>query len=96
LLAVALALLQVYFYLEFVLSHFPWNRGIADQLVGVARLATVHVFCARFSYLPNLVNVFVTIMVARYMLKAVKGSLIRLPQMSFVCQLQRARRNVRL
>ena len=73
LLAATLGLLLVYFYLELVLSQFPWTRGLADQMVGAARGAVVHVFSGLFSYLPSLLNIAIIIIVARYVLKAVKS-----------------------
>ncbi len=65
--------LLVYFYLEFVLSLFPWTRGFADQMVDAAKRAVVHVFTGLFGYLPSLLNIVVIVFVARFILRVLKG-----------------------
>jgi small-conductance mechanosensitive channel len=72
-LAFIVGLLLVYFYLEFVLSQFPWTRGLADQMVAAAKGAVVHVFSGLFDYVPSLLNIFLIVFVARYILKALRG-----------------------
>ncbi len=68
----ALSLLLVYFYLEFVLSLFPWTRGFADSMVIAARSAVVRVFSGLVGYLPELFNIVVVLIVARIALRILK------------------------
>jgi small-conductance mechanosensitive channel len=72
-LAWLLGALLLYVYLEFVLAQFPWTRGLADRMVAVAGTAVVHTFSRLASYLPELFNIVVIIVVARYLLKAIRA-----------------------
>lgn len=60
-------------YLEFVLSLFPWTRGIAAQMTDAVGRAVVHVFAEVFGYVPELLNIIVIVLVARLLLKVLKG-----------------------
>jgi small-conductance mechanosensitive channel len=71
-LAWLIGLTMLYFYLEFTLSLFPWTRGIADSMVGASRGAIVRVFSNLASYLPNLLNIIVIVVVARFALKILR------------------------
>jgi small-conductance mechanosensitive channel len=72
-LAWVIVLLLVYFYLEFVLSLFLSTRGLADRMVAAAERAVEQVFSALFGYLPSLINIVIIVVVARFILKAVRG-----------------------
>jgi small-conductance mechanosensitive channel len=72
-LAWVIVLLLVYFYLEFVLSLFLSTRGLADRMVAAAEHAVEQVFSALFGYLPSLINIVIIVVVARFILKAVRG-----------------------
>jgi small-conductance mechanosensitive channel len=72
-LAWLIVLLLVYFYLEFVLSLFLSTRGLADRMVAAAEHAVEQVFSALFGYLPSLLNIVIIVVVARFILKAVRG-----------------------
>lgn len=63
-----IALLLVYWYLEYVLSLFPWTRGIADSLVGMAERAVTGVLDGFVGYLPNLFNIAAIVVAARLVL----------------------------
>ncbi|MBK6597879.1 MAG: mechanosensitive ion channel family protein [Proteobacteria bacterium] len=63
----------LYFYLEYVLSLFPWTRGIAERMVTTSRAAVVHVGTGFFNYVPNLLNITVIVIVARFLLKALRA-----------------------
>lgn len=62
----------VYVYLEYVLSLFPWTRGIAATMVTASRGAIVKVATGLLGYVPNLLNIAVIMVVARLILKAVR------------------------
>jgi small-conductance mechanosensitive channel len=68
---IGLALL--YIYLEFVLSLFPWTRGIAKSMVDATRTAVVHVGSGLIGYLPSLLNVIIIVVVARFALRGLKA-----------------------
>jgi small-conductance mechanosensitive channel len=72
-LAWLIVLLLIYFYLEFVLSLFVSTRGLADRMVAAARHAVEQVFSALFDYLPSLLDIVIIVVVARFILKAVRG-----------------------
>jgi small-conductance mechanosensitive channel len=72
-LAWLIVLLLVYFYLEFVLSLFLSTRGLADRMVVAAEHAVEQVFSALFDYLPSLLNIVIIVVVARFILKALRG-----------------------
>jgi small-conductance mechanosensitive channel len=59
----------LYFYLQYVLSLFPWTRGIAATMVKTARTAIVDVVSGVVGYLPNLINIVVIVVAARLALK---------------------------
>lgn len=63
----------LYFYLEYVLSLFPWTRGIAERMVTTSRAAVLQVGSGLVGYLPNLLNMIVIIFVARFILRAVRA-----------------------
>ncbi|HPF26779.1 MAG TPA: mechanosensitive ion channel family protein [Steroidobacteraceae bacterium] len=63
----------LYFYLEYVLSLFPWTRGIAERMVTTSRAAVLQVGSGLIGYLPNLLNMIVIIFVARFILRAVRA-----------------------
>lgn len=67
-----LALLLVYFYLEFELSLFPWTRGFADDMVATVTAAVTRVLSALIGYLPELLNIAVIVVVARIALRLLK------------------------
>lgn len=77
-LAWLIGLALIYFYLEYVLSLFPWTRGIAERMVTSSRAAVVHVGSGLFNYLPNLLNVAVIVLVARFLLKALRAVFMQL------------------
>jgi small-conductance mechanosensitive channel len=68
-----IVLLLVYFYLEFVLSLFLSTKGLADRMVVAAEHAVEQVFSALVDYLPSLLNIVIIVIVARFILKAVRG-----------------------
>jgi small-conductance mechanosensitive channel len=72
-LAWLIGLLFVYFYLEIVLSLFPWTRGLADAMVTTSRTAVVGVLSSLAGYLPNIFNILVIVIVARFALKILKS-----------------------
>ena len=72
-LAWLIGLLLVYFYFEFVLSLFIWTRGFADKMVAAAEHAVLHVFTGLFDYLPSLFNIALIVVVARLILKGLRG-----------------------
>lgn len=72
-LAWLMALLLAYAYLEFVLSLFLWTQGLADRMVAAAQHAVEHVFTALIDYLPSLLNIIVIVVVARFILKVLRG-----------------------
>jgi len=71
-LAWTLALLLVYFYLEYVLSLFPWTRGLAADMVAAAKSAVTGVLSALVGYIPELLNIVVIVIVARLALRIMK------------------------
>lgn len=66
------ALLILYLYLEFVLSLFPWTRGLAASLVSMASGAVTHVLSGLVDYVPKLFNIVVIVVVARIALRLVR------------------------
>ncbi len=62
----------VYFYLDFVLSMFPWTRGFASQMSEASKAAVLRVLLGLLNYLPNLINIVVIVAVARGVLGVVK------------------------
>ena len=68
-----LGLLVIFFYLEFVLSLFPWTRGAGETLVNTTRAAVVRLFSGVLNYLPNLLNIILIVIVARFALKVFRG-----------------------
>jgi small-conductance mechanosensitive channel len=72
-LAWLIGIVLLYAYLEFVLSLFPWTRGIADVMVATSRTAIVRVFSGLFGYLPDLLSIVIIVLVARFALKITKG-----------------------
>jgi small-conductance mechanosensitive channel len=68
-----LGLLLIFFYLEFVLSLFPWTRGLGETLVNTSRAAVVHLFSSVWNYLPSLINIILIIIAARFVLKVFRG-----------------------
>jgi small-conductance mechanosensitive channel len=67
-----IALLLVYFYLEFTLSLFPWTRGIADSMVQTSRGAVIGALTSLAGYLPSLLNIIVIVFIARLALKILR------------------------
>jgi len=59
----------LYFYLEFVLSLFPWTRGIADRMVETASRTVTRMLTGLVDYLPDLFNIVVIVLIARFALK---------------------------
>ena len=72
-LAGLLGVALLYFYLQYVLSLFPWTRGIAATMVKTARTAIVDVASGVVGYLPSLINIVVIVVVARLALRGLRA-----------------------
>lgn len=68
-----LGLLLIFFYLEFVLSLFPWTRGMGETLLSTSESAVLHLFSGVVNYLPSLLNIILIVIVARFVLKVCRG-----------------------
>jgi small-conductance mechanosensitive channel len=66
-----IVLLMIYFYIPFVLSLFPWTRGLSGKLVGYILSAFSSVGRIIVSYLPNLFIIAVVVLVTYYITKFV-------------------------
>jgi small-conductance mechanosensitive channel len=66
-----IVLLMIYFYIPFVLSLFPWTRGLSGKLVGYILSAFSSVGRIIVSYLPNLFIIAVIVLVTYYITKFV-------------------------
>lgn len=73
LVAMALAILAIYIHLQFVFGQFPWTHGLSDQMVDAAWQAAKRVFGGFISYLPNIFNIVIIIILASYALKGLKA-----------------------
>jgi small-conductance mechanosensitive channel len=69
LLAIAIALVALYFCLEFVLSRFPWTRGIAERLVELGSEALGWLGGGLLGYLPKALNLILIVIVTRYVIR---------------------------
>jgi small-conductance mechanosensitive channel len=67
-----LGLTVFYIYLEYVLSLFPWTRGIAASLVGMGESAVQGVVRGFVDYLPNLFNIVAIVLAARIAMLALR------------------------
>ncbi len=61
-----------YLYLEYVLSLFPWTRGISDGMVTTTRAAVLSAASGLFDYVPNLLNIVVVVVIVRFALKGIR------------------------
>lgn len=69
---VALCLGLLYFYINLVLSFFPWTKGLARILFGYVVTAASTLALGFLSYLPNLFFLALIIFVTSYSLKFVR------------------------
>ncbi len=67
-----LSVVVIYFYLNLVLSFFPWTRGFASRLLGFLVSLLLSVWHAIVSYSPNLAVIAVIAVVTWYLLGFVK------------------------
>jgi small-conductance mechanosensitive channel len=68
----ALAAILAYLYVGFVLTRFPWTRGIAVQLLDLI-ISPLKVLWEGFvAYLPNLFFLAVLVVIVRYMLRGLR------------------------
>ena len=65
-------LLLLEFYLVYVLSMFPWTRGIAGKMTGYVMAPLQHIANGFLASLPNIVFVVVTVFVAYLVTKCVR------------------------
>jgi small-conductance mechanosensitive channel len=72
LIAWLIAIALFYFYLDFVLSLFPWTRGIAAAMVATVTRIVKSVLTGFVSYLPDLFSIAVIVVIARVILKGVR------------------------
>jgi small-conductance mechanosensitive channel len=63
------AVVGVYFYLNYVLSLFPWTRGIANNMYGAAIEPLRTIGTGIVGALPNLIFLTILVLVTRYALK---------------------------
>jgi small-conductance mechanosensitive channel len=73
LLALAVGFALLYAYLQFVLSLFPWTRGIADLMVSSATGIVTDLLSGLFGYLPDLFSIVVIVFIARLLLRGLRG-----------------------
>jgi len=71
-LQILVSLIFLYFSLVLILSEIPATENIAVQLVDLIFEPAGALFSSFVAYLPNLFNIAVTILIARYLIKAVK------------------------
>ncbi len=67
-----LIVLLLHFYLAYVLSMFPWTRGIAGRLTGYVMAPLRHLAQGTLASLPNIFFVAVTIVIAYLVIKCVR------------------------
>ncbi len=67
-----IAIALFYFYLDFVLSLFPWTRGIAAAMVTTVTGIVKKVLTAFVGYAPDLFSIVVIVLIARLILKGVR------------------------
>jgi small-conductance mechanosensitive channel len=67
-----IVLLMIYFYVPFVLSLFPWTRGLSGKLISYILSAFSSVGRIIVSYLPSLLIIAVIVFVTYYVVKFVR------------------------
>lgn len=69
LLFLLLAAICVYVCLEFVLSRFPWTRGMAEELLVAGRAALAWLGSGLLGYLPKALNLVLIVIITRYVIR---------------------------
>jgi small-conductance mechanosensitive channel len=70
--ALIVGLVALYFCLEFILSRFPWTRGLSERLVTVGTEGLAWLGSGLVGYLPNAVNLVLIFIVARYLIRVAR------------------------
>lgn len=70
---ILLILVLVYFFLNSVLTIFPWTRHIARSLLNFALDPLANIASAVIDYIPSLFFLIVLILIARYLLKVMRS-----------------------
>jgi small-conductance mechanosensitive channel len=78
LVAVLLGIVALYLCLEFVLSRFPWTRGLAEQLVGIGTEGLAWLGGGLVGYLPNALNLLLIFLVVRYLIRIARWVFLQL------------------
>jgi len=65
-------LVIVYFYLQYVLTLFPWTRALAMSLLAIAIDPLRTMGLGLLSLIPNLVFLAILVLVTRYLLKLIR------------------------
>ncbi|MDA9982025.1 mechanosensitive ion channel family protein [Gammaproteobacteria bacterium] len=73
LLRVAIILVLVYFFINFVLSLFPWTRYIAQQLMHLVIDPLGGMLDAVLGYFPSLIFLILLFLITRYVLKLARA-----------------------
>ncbi|MEZ5458119.1 MAG: mechanosensitive ion channel family protein [Steroidobacteraceae bacterium] len=77
LLALITGLVVFYFVLQFVLSRFPWTRGLADELMENGADALSWLGGGLLGYLPKALNVLLIIVVTRYLIRLARWGFLQ-------------------
>lgn len=78
LLALITGLVVFYFVLQFVLSRFPWTRGLADELMENGAEALGWLGGGLLGYLPKALNVLLIIVVTRYLIRLARWGFLQI------------------
>lgn len=78
LLAMVVGFVAFYFVLQFILSRFPWTRGLADELMESGAQALSWLGGGLLGYLPKALNVLLIIVVTRYLVRLARWSFLQL------------------
>jgi small-conductance mechanosensitive channel len=65
-------IIMLFVYLDYALRWFPWTRGLAHSLLGVALNPLKTIALGFVAIIPNLVFLAVLAVIVRYLLKAVR------------------------
>lgn len=78
LLSLVTGLVVFYFVLQFVLSRFPWTRGLADGLMNNGAEALSWLGGGLIGYLPKALNVVLIIVVTRYLIRLARWGFLQI------------------
>lgn len=69
---ILVSIIFLYVYLVVILSHISSTQPIAEELVDLIFIPLQALFNSTVNYIPDLFNIVVTILIAQYLIKAVK------------------------